>query len=187
MNIVHVSMPEYAEKLSAGNVLSNELYIVSSLQLDAFGQQIKNVAPGTDLSDAVNLEQMASAVNALSSELSASLTAYYTKSETSSASEVAGALAGKLSPSEVKIAYVHSGKQIVLSARDSVTSVDCADFIKDGMLSTAELCGTTLVLNFNTDAGSDPISVELSDFVDDYDSKVTSLSNAIDHKVFVLD
>ena len=68
-----------------------------------------------------------------------------------------------------------------------MTSVDCADFIKDGMLSTVELCGTTLVLNFNTDAGSDPISVELSNFVDNYDDKIDDLSNAIGKKVFVSD
>jgi hypothetical protein len=37
------------------------------------------------------------------------------------------------------------------------------------MLSSAQLCGTVLVLKFNTDAGSAPISVELSNFVDDYD------------------
>ena len=43
------------------------------------------------------------------------------------------------------------------------------------------------MLNFNTDAGSDPISVELSNFVDNYDSKIDALSNAIDKKVFVSD
>ena len=68
-----------------------------------------------------------------------------------------------------------------------MTSVDCADFIKDGMLSTVELCGTTLVMSFNTDAGSDPISVELSNLVDNYDSKIETLSNAIDNKIFISD
>ena len=53
------------------------------------------------------------------------------------------------------------------------------------MLSSAELCGTQLVLNFNTDAGSDPISVELSNFVDNYDSKIETLSDAIDKKIFI--
>ena len=66
-----------------------------------------------------------------------------------------------------------------------MTSVDCADFIKDGMLSSAELCGTQLVLKFNTDASSAPISVELSNFVDNYDSKIETLSDAIDKKIFI--
>lgn len=80
---------------------------------------------------------------------------------------------------EVNIDYVSSSKAIYLSAGSHVTSVDCTDFIKDGMLSTAELCGTTLVLTFNTDAGSAPISVEMSSFVDNYDTKITELSDGI--------
>ena len=78
---------------------------------------------------------------------------------------------------DVKLEY--SDRTIWLSAGDNVTSVDCTDFIKDGMLSSAELCGTTLVLNFNTDARSDPISVEMSSFVDNYDSKITYLSDCV--------
>ena len=76
--------------------------------------------------------------------------------------------------------YDKSARKIVLSSKTNVTSVDCTDFIKDGMLSTAELCGTTLVLNFNTDAGSAPITVEMSSFVDDYGGAISSLSDAID-------
>ena len=34
------------------------MYIVSSDYVETYGQQIKNVAPATDLSDAVNLEQL---------------------------------------------------------------------------------------------------------------------------------
>ena len=37
-------------------MLSNELYIVSSDCVNAYGQQIKNLSAGTELSDAVNLE-----------------------------------------------------------------------------------------------------------------------------------
>jgi len=54
-----------------------------------------------------------------------------------------------------------------LSAGSSTTSVDCNDFIKDGMLSTVELDGKQLIFNFNTDAGMQPISVALSNFIDE--------------------
>lgn len=53
------------------------------------------------------------------------------------------------------------------------------------MLSSAELCGTVLVMKFNTDTDSVPISVQLSNFVDNYDEKITGLSAAIDGKVYV--
>ena len=55
------------------------------------------------------------------------------------------------------------------------------------MLSSAYLSGTILWLNFNTDAGSDPISIELSNFVDNYDGKINDLSNKIDSKIFIDD
>lgn len=84
-----------------------------------------------------------------------------------------------LMPNDVAMSY--DDQTIWLSSKDYVTSVNCSAFIKDGMLSTVELCGTTLVLSFNTDAGSAPISVELSDFADNYDNKITYLSNRIDN------
>ena len=95
-------------------------------------------------------------------------------------------LPSKLISDDIAMSYVN--QHIYLSAKNQIVGdIDCADFIKDGMLSTAELCGTTLVMSFNTDADSDPISVELSNFVDNYDSKIETLSDAIDKKIFVSD
>jgi len=124
----------------------------------------------------------------LSSVLSAKadtsvLTSYYPKSETSSSSQLTAKFATKLEAADVNMRYDTDTRKIVLSAKSNVTSVDCNDFIKDGMLSTAELCGTTLVLKFNTDAGSAPISIEMSSFVDNYDDKIDFLSDAIDDKI----
>jgi len=61
--MVHMSLSDYLEKEAAGQLLSTELYLVSTDTFDAFGQQLKHLAPGTDLSDAVNLEQMLSALD----------------------------------------------------------------------------------------------------------------------------
>ena len=83
-------------------------------------------------------------------------------------------------PTDIAIEY--HDDTIWLSSKSYVTSVDCTDFIKDGMMSTVELCDTTLILNFNTDVGSDPISIELSNFVDNYDTKIHYLSNCISAK-----
>lgn len=47
------------------------------------------------------------------------------------------------------------------------------------MLSTAYLCSDTLVLKFNTDGPTDPISVNLSSFVDNYNEQINGLSTAI--------
>jgi hypothetical protein len=74
---------------------------------------------------------------------------------------------------DIKLGYSSDERQLILSAGSTTTSVDCNDFIKDGMLSSVELCDTTLVLKFNTDAGSDPISIHLSDVIDNYLDKRT--------------
>ena len=123
----------------------------------------------------MTLEQLLSA----SIILSDSLSDFYSKSDTSSSSELDTEFAKKLEANDVKIGYDSADRAIYLSAAGHVTSVDCNDFIKDGMLSSAELCGTTLVLKFNTDAGSQPISVEMSSFVDNYDGKITYLSDSV--------
>ena len=87
LSVQHISMDDYAALVQTSAAISNVLYVVSSLEhADAFGMQVKNVAPAIDLSDAVNLEQLMSAVGSIE------LTDYYLKSETSSASQISTAL-----------------------------------------------------------------------------------------------
>ena len=83
LEIQHVSMQEYEQILEDGP-LSNVLYIVSGEYESAFGKQIKNLSAGTDLSDAVNLEQMQSAISSSELEISGNLQYFYRKTETSS-------------------------------------------------------------------------------------------------------
>ena len=52
VNMVHISLDDYNEKLVGGEILSNELYVISADYVETYGQQIKNVADPTDLSDA---------------------------------------------------------------------------------------------------------------------------------------
>ena len=201
LSVIKLSADEYAQMLEDGACVSNAIYIVEAPVLDAFRQRVTNVAPAVDLSDAVNLEQLSNAVNNIQVPTDLSdftnspgyltkasadvdfqpkgdyLTSVPTTYKTYTDTKATLSTDGYLLTNDVTISY--SNKIIWLSSKAYVTSVDCTDFIKDGMLSSAELCGTTLILNFNTDAGSDPISVELSNFVDDYDGKITYLSDCI--------
>lgn len=56
LSVVKLSADEYAQMLDDGTCLSNAIYIVEAPNIDAFKQQIKNVAPPTDLSDAATKE-----------------------------------------------------------------------------------------------------------------------------------
>ena len=57
LNVKHISQTNYHElAISKDGIDPNTIYIVSSDNLDMYGEQIKNLAPGTDLSDAVNVE-----------------------------------------------------------------------------------------------------------------------------------
>ena len=58
VNLQHISQEDYERLVEESAVVSNWVYFVSSEYEDAYGQQVKNMAPGTDLSDAVNLEQL---------------------------------------------------------------------------------------------------------------------------------
>lgn len=289
LSIIKLSSDEYVNLLISNALISNAIYIVEKDYIDAYGQQIKNVASAVDLSDAVNLGQLSNAINGIVvptdlSDLTNS-PGYLTKTsadvdfqpkgnylvssdalllnpsrdqtitlgQTGRAqiifhyndgyveisgqdngiffnagtynnfgggayisiddltsfirvaslscikvgtpqigilSTLADALSVKLEQSDVNIAY--HDNVIWLSSRQHVTSVDCADFIKDGMLSTIELCSNQLIFNFNTDAGSNPISIDLSNFIDETQywkknetSSAVEISKALNQKSMV--
>ena len=52
LSISHYNADDYHQKVIDGTVLSNELYIVSGDFINAYGEQIKNLAEPTELSDA---------------------------------------------------------------------------------------------------------------------------------------
>lgn len=106
VNILHISQEEYNQLVVRNEVLSNFIYVVSDDCVNAYGEQIKNLAPGTDLSDAVNLQQLQAAVEsvplsdyytktAIDSKLTdkADAETVYTKAETDNA--ISGALSAK--------------------------------------------------------------------------------------------
>ncbi len=78
--------------------------------------------------------------------------------------------------STLSLSYNSTDKKIYLYGKDSsssdkaISSIDATNFIKDGMLKSAEYSASShiLTLTFNTDAGAEPIKVDLSDLVDTY-------------------
>lgn len=80
------------------------------------------------------------------------------------------ALSGKNVTATVGLTYDSGTKKINLTGKGGtvIASVDASDFIKDGMVQSVELEGNNLVITFNTDAGAEPISVDLSKFLDVY-------------------
>ena len=56
LSVIKLSASEYKELVTNDGTLSNVIYIVDDSYKDMYGEQIKNLAPGTDLSDAVNLQ-----------------------------------------------------------------------------------------------------------------------------------
>jgi hypothetical protein len=55
LNVLHIDSSEYQNLVANDSADNSTIYIVSSDNFDVFGEQIKNVADATDLSDAVNL------------------------------------------------------------------------------------------------------------------------------------
>ena len=108
--LLHITQEDYNQLVADDATLSNIMYVVSADYVETYGQQIKNVAPGSDLSDAVNVEQLLSAVgnvqvptdlssfnNSPGYLVSNDISDYYKKSETSSASQISAAIGGIMS------------------------------------------------------------------------------------------
>lgn len=78
----------------------------------------------------------------------------------------------------LNLTYNTKTKKINLEGFDSsvIASIDATAFIKDGMINTVELVtdpkshdpGTYLVITFNTDAGKDPIYLDVTSLIDVY-------------------
>lgn len=87
-------------------------------------------------------------------------------------------LEGKELTSTITLDYVSSAHTIYLKGIENevISQIDANDFIKDGMLKSAALetnptgqtAGTYIVLTFNTDAGTNPIYINVTSLIDTY-------------------
>ena len=79
--------------------------------------------------------------------------------------------------------YVASEKMIYLSNGfgEVIDSIDCTDFIIDGMVENVSLSGNILTITFNTDAGKQNIDIDLTEFINpqNYYTK-TETDNIVD-------
>ena len=105
----------------------------------------------------------------------------------------AGTAGSKSYANGLGIKYDSAAKTIYLTGSDNnqltgTTPIDCTDFIKDGMLSNAELVTTAeqgvteevpyIKLTFNTDGGNQPIRFSVKSLVDLYDGANLKLSTS---------
>lgn len=66
---IHISQDDFYQRVENGQISSNELYIVSSDYINAYGEQLKNLAQPTDLSDAATKEYVDVISSSLSSQI----------------------------------------------------------------------------------------------------------------------
>lgn len=85
LSAIHTTVDDYYQRVINGKVLSNELYILSSDHLNAYGQQIKNVATPELSDDGATKGYVDQEIAKIPAP---DLTEYYKKSETSSATEI---------------------------------------------------------------------------------------------------
>ena len=50
----HVSYTEYAQLVTTSTIVSTDVYVIDDDYVEMYGQQIRNLADATHLSDAVN-------------------------------------------------------------------------------------------------------------------------------------
>ena len=85
-------------------------------------------------------------------------------------------VSGLTAESFASVDYVSSAKTIYFynAADEEVGSIDTTDFVVDGMIDTVSLSGNVLHFVFNTDAGKQPIDVDLSSVMPDLSAYWTS-------------
>lgn len=85
-------------------------------------------------------------------------------------------VSGLTAESFASVDYVSSAKTIYFynAADEEVGSIDTTDFVVDGMIDTVTLSGNVLHFVFNTDAGKQPIDVDLSSVMPDLSAYWTS-------------
>lgn len=84
---------------------------------------------------------------------------------------------GKELFSNISLSYQDNKIKLFGQGEEAISEIDASDFIKDGMLSSVELvqdpegkeAGSYLKLIFNTDAGKQPIFVNVTKLVNQYD------------------
>ena len=80
--------------------------------------------------------------------------------------DAAALAANALQPDDIDFSYDETNHVITLTVGENQKTINAADFVKDGMISGVTLDGTNLVLSFNTDAGAENITVDLSSIID---------------------
>ena len=151
LSVVKLDALEYSNLLTSNQLLSNALYVVENDHIDAYGEQIKNVAYPIDLSDAATKEYVDYSLSNV--EIPKDLSAFtnspgylasndvsdycYFKNETSSASEISMALtsidvgnkvfiddriSGTVEQTDLSIVHLSSSEYEQLSANHQLLS-----------------------------------------------------------------
>lgn len=93
------------------------------------------------------------------------------------------------------VEYVSSAKTINFydQGNNLVGQVDATDFIKDGMVDTVQISGSSLVITFNTDAGKQDIVIALTDIFNpanyytkgEVDAEITGATHGLATEAYV--
>ena len=178
------SAQEIADGLTAAVVEANDYTDAVSVALStdyvskiatAKSEAVTEAKQYTDaLSTAVDkkLEDFALStdVDALVAEVSAATLTAANGYTNDKIEDLSGTLTAYVEKSALSIGYDSTAKKIYLSGGTNVSEIDASNFIKDGMLSTAIYDHETrqIILTFNADGDSTPISVNVGDLVDTY-------------------
>ena len=77
LSVYKLSPSEYQSRVEAEEIDSKSLYIISADNFDVLGQQIKHLKPGSELSDAVNVEQIQTLSNDIETDITQTLNDQY--------------------------------------------------------------------------------------------------------------
>lgn len=172
LSIIHINQNDYHELVVNDKCLSNTLYVVSSDYLNMYGQQIKNLAEPTELSDATTMKY----VNNVSSFLNNKLD-----------DEIADRIAADknlcIELSNVLSTYTDTSIDILSGIVDDrlASNKHDSDLSTASALTSANNYTNTQIaaLSINTYAKQDSLNLSVSELISDISEKLTKPTTTI--------
>lgn len=163
--ILSTELDKKVDKVSGKGLSTNDYTTAEKNKLD-------DIEPGAQVNKISSFKANNTEVGGTGNKVEVSLAGNLVDSTNAATGSVKFNLSHKYVAADKKIYFFNSATAPTVGTDGNIFFIDTTDFVKDGILSNAEYNEIThiLTLTFNSDAGKEPIPIDLSDLVNVYNA-----------------